>query len=163
MQNKEKLKNTLLILLIVALFICALIFAGRNVVTFIFGSTVELSPKKIYYSAAEDSGWYDHTITYNNGQKLVHQSIRLSIFETGHLRKNDGFMNFRKLNGYVTHRSAFVRSSILLIISALIIGFIVYNLLQGKKEMQEQREILNQKEIQNQRRHIDASESDILS
>lgn len=135
MNNKEKLKNILLLLLILALLLCSLIFAGRNVVTYILGSNVELSPKEIYYSAAEESGWNNYTITYNNGHKLVHESIRLSILEKGQLRKNDGFMNFRRLHGYVTHRSAFVRSSALLIASAGIIGFIVYNLIKGKKKI----------------------------
>ena len=137
MRNKGKLKNTLLLLLFLALFAGALFLAGRNIVTFLFGKTVELSPKRISYSASEESGWNDYTITYNNGHKLVHESIRLSVLETGQLRKNDGFMNFRKLNGYVTHRSAFVRSSVLLILSAFISGFVVINLLKGRKEENE--------------------------
>lgn len=134
MQNKGHIKSTIIVILFAALFIGVLVLAGRNIVTFIFGETVELSPKKISYSAAEDSGWYDYTILYNIGHKLVHDNIRLSVLETRQLRKNDGFMKFRKFNGYVTHRSAFVRSSILVIVTAFLAGFVVVNLLKGRKE-----------------------------
>lgn len=56
MRNKGKLKDTLLLLLFLALFAGALFLAGRNIVTFLFGKTVELSPKRISYSASEESG-----------------------------------------------------------------------------------------------------------
>ena len=134
MQNKEKLKNILLIIFFVGLFTYFTVSSGMNIVTFIFGENKELSPDRVYVSAADDSSWWNYTITYNNGEKLVHDNIRLSMIESMQLRKNGGSMNFRYLNGHVTHRSAFIWSLVLFIILAWAIGLFVSGFFMKKKE-----------------------------
>lgn len=133
MQKKNKLTDYILPVLLILLFVFLIFTSGKNVVTYIAGKTVELSPKEIYYSSLDDGSWYNYTITYNTGKKLITQNIRLSLAESVQLRKKNGFMNFRKLNGYVTYRSAFVRSVVFLIISSSFLVILIYILIGGKK------------------------------
>lgn len=132
--KKNKLVDYILLIFFSFLFIYFTVTSGMNIVTYICGKNVELSPKQETFSSLDDSSWWNYKIYYNNGDKMVNDNIRLSIVETIQLRKNDGVMKFKKFNGHLTHRSAFVRSSLFLIILASILIFIVHCLLEGKRE-----------------------------
>lgn len=131
---KNKIADILILVFAGFFLVYFTVSSAQNLVIFTLGETVELSPDRIYSSAAEENQFYNYTVSYNNGSKIVHENIHLSVLESWQLRKNNGMLNFRKLNGHVSYRSAFVRSVIFLLVWLFGVGFVVYNLIQGARE-----------------------------
>lgn len=124
--KNSKNKNILLWLIVIGLG-CLFIYSAINICTFIFGSKREIyiQEKEEIYVNSDDNlqNGFAYYIWYNNGKKMVTERVHLSILELMQREKNSGYITFKQLGTFITHRSAFIYSSIYFVLFIVILYF----------------------------------------
>lgn len=128
--NKNKIKNNLQTYILLLILVFLLIYSLLNVVTFIFGKERNLYVK-IDNHDANRTYYY---VKYNNGKKIVNDGIDLSFIEKKQLKNNSNYMRFRQLGTRLTHRSEFIISLIIVIVSSIIFVSWIKNKVSNKSE-----------------------------
>lgn len=119
--KKKNIKNKIILIIAIIFFGWLYIYSATNICTFIFGKERELYVKLDNHLIGEHGSNY--YIWYNNGKKMVKETVHLSLIEAIQWKKNSGYITFKQLGTNLTHRSAFVYSLIYFIIVTIILTF----------------------------------------
>ena len=117
--------------IIVIFVVCSLLFvySVSHICIYLFGQEREL-----YVETEHDANLdFYSRIWYNNGKKMVHRPVHLSFIELRQIRKNSGFLMFKQLGTQVSHRSAFVYSTIYSIVFIFTSTWIIIGIVNKKK------------------------------
>lgn len=116
---------------IIIFIVCSLLFVYSidHICIYLFGQEREL-----YVETEHDANLdFYSRIWYNNGKKMVHKPVHLSFIELQQIRKNSGFLMFKQLGTQVSHRSAFVYSTIYSIIFISFSTLVIISIIKKKK------------------------------
>lgn len=105
---KEFCKNNISAIIIFSILVLTFIYSIDNVCTYVFGRERELYVELDNHFSLDYAKYYIH---YNNGKKMVRETVHLSFIESAQWRKDSGYITFKQLGTHLTHRSAFVYST----------------------------------------------------
>ncbi len=116
--------------MIIAIFGYLFIYSIINICTYIFGKERELHVTLDNHFLI---GYSEYYVSYNNGKKMVwNKNIHLSFIESIQWRNNSGYVTFKQLGTHLTHRSAFVYSSIYFIIFIIILYVYIVDIIKKR-------------------------------
>lgn len=130
---KDFYKNNVAVIVILSILTLIFIYSVTNVCIYIFGSERELYVELDNHFFLIDHSSY-HYIWYNNGKKMVKETVHLSIIESVQWRNNSGYIKFKQLGTHLTHRSAFVYSTIYSIIFISFATWSIISITSKKKK-----------------------------
>lgn len=106
---KRFLKTNKYMIIVISIFVIIFLYSSMHICTYILGSERRLKVDVDNHYKLESIKYY---IWYNNGNKMVTERIHLSFIEIMQMNNNSGYVNFKQLGTFLTHRSAFVYSVI---------------------------------------------------
>jgi len=124
------LKDNISIIIIFIVSSLLFVYSISHICIYLFGQEREL-----YVETELDANLdFYSRIWYNNGKKMVHKPVYLSFIELRQIRNNSGFLMFKQLGTRVSHRSAFVYSTIYSIVYISFLTLFMISVVNKKKK-----------------------------
>ena len=130
---KKIFKNNLFAIIVFIALTCLFIYSTIHVCTYLFGTEREIYVKYDDNCSIVDRYACDHYVWYNNGKKMVTEQVHLSFVETAQWKKNSGYIKFKQLGTHLSHRSAFIYSTIYDIVFISFSTWFVISVIDKKK------------------------------
>ena len=106
---KKIIKSNITAIIVFVALTCLFAYSTIHVCTYLFGTEREIYVELDNHFQLDYSKYY---VWYNNGKKMVKDSVHLSFIESAQRRNNSGYVKFKQLGTHLSHRSAFIYSTI---------------------------------------------------